>query len=155
MASALLVLAAGHTLVSATAASAPGAAGLGRGLRLRPPSTAGAPPAGLWAPTLGAAGGGGYVFLKHIRKAGGTTLRKVLINAIQYHNESRQDTAALPPPPVVLYEQEWGAMDRNCPVQDPVRWGRALKVVSLRDPVSRQLSEFFYAGDQLFTYILM
>jgi hypothetical protein len=46
---------------------------------------------------------------------------------------------------VYYVEQEFDAMDHQCPTLDP-RWRDSLRIVTLRHPVERIVSEFFYSG---------
>lgn len=82
---------------------------------------------------------GGILFFKHIRKAGGTSLRRYLDNAINYTRQS------MPSSNIAAVEQEFSAMPWNCSVVDS-RWEKTLSIVSLRNPIDRHLSEFFYSG---------
>mmetsp|Transcript_63285 Transcript_63285/g.187091 ORF Transcript_63285/g.187091 Transcript_63285/m.187091 type:complete len:436 (-) Transcript_63285:29-1336(-) len=91
---------------------------------------------------------GGYIFLKHIRKAGGTTLRTYLADVMIYH-EMRQESSANVPirrgGNVSYFEQEFFSMDHHCPDIDP-RWNDTLSIIALRHPIERHISEFFYSG---------
>eukprot|EP00804_Cyclotella_cryptica_P009965 CCRYP_015408-RA/>CCRYP_015408-RA protein AED:0.22 eAED:0.15 QI:0/0/0/1/0/0.5/2/0/502 len=127
---------------------------------------------------------GGYLFFKHIRKAGGTTLRSYFRHVLQYHGYDGTfpkvfrgvNRTRFPPYlleeydsivakstvrtntklgdghsggkteyPVYYIEQEFDAMDHQCPTLDP-RWQDSLRVITLRHPVERIVSEFFYSG---------
>jgi hypothetical protein len=46
---------------------------------------------------------------------------------------------------VSYYEQEFAAMDWQCSEFDP-RWNLTISITALREPISRQISEFFYSG---------
>lgn len=94
----------------------------------------------------------GYVFFKHLRKAGGTTVRDFLIQAMQYNGEHREEailqtrnSTLNEKMSVVYYEQEFTSMDWQCPQVDE-RWKATMSVIALRHPIERQLSEFFYSG---------
>ena len=97
---------------------------------------------------------GGYLFFKHIRKAGGTTLRSYFHDVFQYHNLSRSvgDFRSLNKRrrrngeyTIHYVEQEFQAMDWQCPNVDP-RWKESLRIVTLRHPIERHMSEFFFSG---------
>lgn len=47
---------------------------------------------------------------------------------------------------VTYYEQEFYALDFQCPVVDAERWRDTLSVVAIRHPIERHLSEFFFSG---------
>jgi len=47
---------------------------------------------------------------------------------------------------ITYYEQEFYAMDWQCPTADADRWRDTLSVVALRHPIERHLSEFFFSG---------
>ena len=95
---------------------------------------------------------GGYVYFKHLRKAAGTSMLAYLKKVINYHCEEvncekkysggkKNDTIY----PWMVYHQEWRAMPRECPFHDPL-WNKSINVIVLRNPIDRQLSEFFYSG---------
>ena len=86
----------------------------------------------------------GYIFNKHLRKCGGTTLRAYLEDVTLYYHNLRQGGGQLGN--VTYYEQEAYAMDWQCPKHDARRWRDSLSVIALRHPVERHLSEFFYSG---------
>lgn len=103
----------------------------------------------------------GYIFNKHLRKCGGTTLRQYLEDVCLYYQNLKQHAATLEmddsdaPDPIMnaqqignvtYYEQEAYAMDWKCPKHDAQRWRDSLSVVALRNPIERHLSEFFYSG---------
>ena len=98
---------------------------------------------------------GGYVFFKHIRKAGGTTLRAYIRNVFDYHGLSRNvsdleqimtnQTNLRNNYDISYAEQEFEPMDWACPVVDP-RFQESLNIVVLRHPIERHLSEFFFSG---------
>ena len=135
---------------------------------------------------------GGYLFFKHIRKAGGSALRDYFQNVFEYHNNSRtcdklyqedlddaqfeifiahlkdakrrinlamkkrqeRKSSTISNTTITMdesyykvhyVEQEFVTMDWKCPSVDP-RWKDSLSVISLRHPVERIMSEFFYAG---------
>jgi hypothetical protein len=85
---------------------------------------------------------GGYLFFKHIRKAGGTTLYGYLERVMQYHHALKQQNASSScsnnkqQGEVSYYEQESHAMDWRCPQIDD-RWNDALSIISLRHPIER------------------
>lgn len=126
----------------------------------------------------------GYIFFKHIRKAGGTAVRNYIHEAMKHHghgtlrqlvkshtqqqvtrhfsfllqaqrdliqnyynNTSNTTNAARrnAVPKVYYIEQEWLSMDWKCRANDP-RWNNALSIISLRHPIERHLSEYFYSG---------
>jgi len=109
---------------------------------------------------------GGYVFFKHIRKAGGTTLRTYIRNVFEYHGlsrdvadyenmrevaTSRNQTSAtgLSSKYDISYvEQEYLPLDWQCSRIDP-RWQESLNIIVLRHPIERHLSEFFFSGVSL------
>ena len=94
----------------------------------------------------------GYIFNKHLRKCGGTTLRQYLEDVCLYYQNLKQrvDDSVAPKSQkignVTYYEQEAYAMDWQCPKHDAQRWRDSLSVVALRSPIERHLSEFFYSG---------
>ena len=97
---------------------------------------------------------GGYLFLRHNRKAGGTSLRAYFRDVLAYHNITRnlddwraaKDGAKQPDHYQVHYiEHEFQAMDWQCPSVDP-RWNESLSIIVLRHPIERHLSEFFFSG---------
>jgi len=96
---------------------------------------------------------GGYLFFKHIRKAGGTSLRDYFRDAMAYHNVTRNiaDWKAMnrgkgtSEYQIHYVEHEFQTIDWQCPSLDP-RWRESLRVVVLRDPIERHLSEFFFSG---------
>lgn len=94
----------------------------------------------------------GYIFNKHLRKCGGTTLRAYLEDVTLYYHNLRQGGDGAPAyrngqlGNVTYYEQEAYAMDWQCPKHDARRWRDSLSVIALRHPVERHLSEFFYSG---------
>ena len=94
-----------------------------------------------------------FIFFKHIRKAGGTSMREFIADAICYHNDTCLRLADNVRTPRILrgnnvtyYEQEFRAFHWQCPEVDAHRWNRTLSVVVLRYPISRHISEFFYSG---------
>ena len=90
----------------------------------------------------------GYIFNKHLRKCGGTTLRQYLEDVCLYYQNLKQhvDDSDAQIGNVTYYEQEAYAMDWQCPKHDAQRWRDSLSVVALRSPIERHLSEFFYSG---------
>ena len=96
----------------------------------------------------------GYIFNKHLRKCGGTTLRQYLEDVCLYYQNPKQHATTLEMDDatskqignVTYYEQEAYAMDWQCPKHDAQRWRDSLSVVALRNPIERHLSEFFYSG---------
>ena len=106
---------------------------------------------------------GGYVFFKHIRKAGGTTLRTYIRYVFEYHGLSRDvadyenmraaatshnqtNTTGLSSKYDISYsEQEYFPLDWQCSRIDP-RWEESLSIIVLRHPIERHLSEFFFSG---------
>jgi len=131
-----------------------------------------------------------YLFFKHIRKAGGTSLRTFFFTVLEYHDQSR--TFDLSPVAAEFFEsgayensrggefrkgffenkkaktqkknqrrgrrgrkdrtyevhyveQEFDAMDWQCPSTDP-RWKDSLRIITLRHPIERHFSEFFFSG---------
>ena len=105
----------------------------------------------------------GYIFNKHLRKCGGTTLRQYLEDVCLYYQNLKEHAATLdvddsdaPGPKMIAhaqqfgnvtyYEQEAYAMDWQCPKHDAQRWRDSLNVIALRNPLERHLSEFFYSG---------
>ena len=127
----------------------------------------------------------GYVFFKHIRKAGGTAVRNYIHEAMKHHghgtlrqlvkrytqqevtrhfpfllqaqkdliqnyyNNTNNTTNAASKnavPKVYYIEQEWSSMDWKCRANDP-RWNKnTLSIITLRHPIERHLSEYFYSG---------
>lgn len=81
----------------------------------------------------------GYFFFKHIRKAGGTTLRGYFKDVFAYHgitHITRDDYSKIrkgrrAPPDVLYVEHEFQTLDSKCANVDE-RWDRSLKVVTLR-----------------------
>lgn len=104
----------------------------------------------------------GYVFFKHIRKAGGTTLRSYLRNVFEHHGLSRnvsdyeqmitnQTNIHLRNKYDISYvEQESVPLDWQCSAVDP-RWQESLSIIVLRHPIERHISEFFFSGMTLKT----
>ncbi|KAL7466437.1 hypothetical protein ACHAXS_006737 [Conticribra weissflogii] len=95
---------------------------------------------------------GKYLFFKHIRKAGGTTLRSYFNDVFLYHRKprglkefGRSKRRQSDPDAVYYVEQEFSTMDYNCPIVDP-RWNNSLRIITLRHPIERHLSEFFFSG---------
>ncbi len=100
---------------------------------------------------------GGYVFFKHIRKAGGTSLRRYLRDVFEFHGCSRSESIyeqmmtnqtnfQLRNKCDVNYvEQEFEPLDWQCSIVDP-RWQDSLSIAVLRHPVERHMSEFFFSG---------
>mmetsp|Transcript_20768 Transcript_20768/g.43666 ORF Transcript_20768/g.43666 Transcript_20768/m.43666 type:complete len:459 (+) Transcript_20768:55-1431(+) len=98
---------------------------------------------------------GKYLFFKHIRKAGGTTLRSYFNDVFSYHGRTRNkedfDQSITKSRPdesddVIYYvEQEFSTMDYKCPIIDP-RWNNSLRIITLRHPIERHISEFFFSG---------
>lgn len=89
---------------------------------------------------------GGFIYFKHLRKAAGTSVRRYLETVIEYHYQNEINITPNPPKtPWLMYHQEWSAMPWNCPSRDPL-WNKSINVIVLRDPIERQLSEFFYSG---------
>ncbi|KAL7479777.1 hypothetical protein ACHAW6_005497 [Cyclotella cf. meneghiniana] len=94
---------------------------------------------------------GAYFFFKHMRKAGGTSLRSYFRDVFQYHGVSctRDDYGRMKKrgkaPEILYVEHEFQTMDSECPLHDP-RWERSLRVVTLRHPIERHMSEFFFSG---------
>ena len=82
----------------------------------------------------------GYLFFKHIRKAGGTSVRSYIAKVL-WHLQEQASSKIVPR----FFEQEFGTMDRNCPRIDP-RWNRTLSIIVMRNPLERHISEFFYSG---------
>ena len=117
----------------------------------------------------------GFLFFKHIRKAGGSALRAYFTHVFEYHNSIREfkgkgiNPKEFSPGEVFNHywehkwfvknsnqkqragydinyvEQEFDTMDWKCPEIDP-RWENSLSVITLRHPVERHMSEFFYSG---------
>lgn len=83
---------------------------------------------------------GGYLFFKHIRKAGGTTLYSYLERVMQYHHALVQQNSSYSwsndKGEISYYEQESHAMDWRCPKVDD-RWNDTLSIISLRHPIER------------------
>ena len=108
---------------------------------------------------------GGYVFFKHIRKAGGTTLRTYIRNVFEHHglsrdvadyenmravatahNQTNTNATGLSSKYDISYsEQEYFPLDWQCSRIDP-RWKESLSIIVLRHPIERHLSEFFFSG---------
>ncbi|KAL3781785.1 hypothetical protein HJC23_009215 [Cyclotella cryptica] len=101
---------------------------------------------------------GAYFFFKHMRKAGGTSLRSYFRDVFQYHgvNCTRDDYGSIKKrgkvPEILYVEHEFQTMDSECPLHDP-RWERSLRVVTLRHPIERHMSEFFFSGPGTKFYI--
>lgn len=86
---------------------------------------------------------GGYLFFKHIRKAGGTTMYAYLERVMQYHHDLsiQQNLSSVcsnnnQQGGVSYYEQESHAMDWRCPQIDD-RWNDTLSIIALRHPIER------------------
>ncbi|KAL7554878.1 hypothetical protein ACHAWF_018695 [Thalassiosira exigua] len=95
---------------------------------------------------------GGYLFFRHTRKAGGTSLRVYFRDVMGYHNITRSDNdwRASKKAQKVKYqvhyiEHEFQSIDWQCPNVDP-RWQESMRIIVLRHPIERYLSEFFYSG---------
>jgi hypothetical protein len=100
---------------------------------------------------------GGYVFFKHIRKAGGTTLRAYIRNVFEHrglsHDVSDYEKMITNQTHLNLrnnygisyVEQEFVPLDWKCSAIDP-RWQVSLNVIVLRHPIERHMSEFFFSG---------
>ena len=96
---------------------------------------------------------GGYLFFRHMRKAGGTSLRVYFHDVMLYHNITRNVNdfrgvkGGREPPNYQVYyiEHEFIPMDWRCPSVDP-RWTESLRIIVLRHPIERHLSEFFFSG---------
>jgi len=115
---------------------------------------------------------GGYLFLRHMRKAGGTTLRVYFHDALLHHNITRstddfrsyksltkeqmekRKTKTQKKDEVIVdsnhyqvhyIEHEFLPMDWKCPSIDP-RWKESLRIIVLRHPIERHLSEYFFSG---------
>mmetsp|Transcript_7703 Transcript_7703/g.16851 ORF Transcript_7703/g.16851 Transcript_7703/m.16851 type:complete len:456 (-) Transcript_7703:2463-3830(-) len=95
---------------------------------------------------------GKYLFFKHIRKAGGTTLRSYFNDVFLYHGKprgmkeyGRSRRRPSEPDAVYFVEQEFSTMDYKCPIIDP-RWNNSLRIITLRHPIERHISEFFFSG---------
>lgn len=80
----------------------------------------------------------GYFFFKHIRKAGGTTLRSYFRDVFKYHgiqHITRDDYFKIKKgtssPDVLYVEHEFQTMDSEC-ANDDGRWNRSLRVITLR-----------------------
>ena len=110
---------------------------------------------------------GGHVFFRHMRKASGTSMLHYLAHVIRYRLLNQTSAARTTPPandsspiqkmtimekkirPVLkwfLYHQEFGAMPWKCPTIDKERWESTFSVIVLREPIDRQVSEFWYSG---------
>ena len=83
---------------------------------------------------------------------GGTSLRVYFRNVLLFHNISKEitDWQALkhkdPDRYFINYiEHEFQTIDWQCPNIDP-RWRESLRVIVLRHPIERHLSEFFFSG---------
>lgn len=96
---------------------------------------------------------GGYLFFRHTRKAGGTSLRDYFRDVMLYHNITRtmddwkaiKDGQQTPEYQVHYIEHEFLTLDWQCPHIDP-RWRESIRIVVLRHPIERHLSEFFFSG---------
>jgi hypothetical protein len=100
---------------------------------------------------------GGYVFFKHIRKAGGTTLRAYIRNVFEHRGLSRdvsdyeqmitnQTNLNFRNKYDISYvESEFVPLDWKCSAIDP-RWQVSLNIIVLRHPIERHMSEFFFSG---------
>jgi hypothetical protein len=81
---------------------------------------------------------GRYFFFKHIRKAGGTSLRSYFRDVFGYHgiSYSRDDYPKIRhgkrvPPEILYVEHEFQTMDSDCAVHDS-RWYNSLRIITLR-----------------------
>ena len=97
---------------------------------------------------------GKYLFFKHIRKAGGTSLRSYFHDVFDYHGltrnmqefqRSKNKTWKENKNIIHYIEQEFQTMDWQCPNADP-RWNDSLRIITLRHPIERHISEFFFSG---------
>ena len=100
---------------------------------------------------------GGYLFFKHIRKAGGTSLRAYMRDVLAYHGITRNMKAfenakitertgnKTDKYQIYYIEHEFLTMDSECPNVDP-RWQESIQIIALRQPIERHLSEFFFSG---------
>ena len=80
----------------------------------------------------------GYFFFKHIRKAGGTSLRSYFHDVFNYHGvryTTRDDYSRIHKgkiiPDVLYVEHEFQTMDSECASVDG-RWDKSLRVITLR-----------------------
>ena len=80
----------------------------------------------------------GYFFFKHIRKAGGTSLRSYFRDVFNYHGvkyTTRDDYPKIHKgrvtPGVLYVEHEFQSMDSECASVDG-RWDKSLRVITLR-----------------------
>ena len=94
---------------------------------------------------------GGYLFFRHMRKAGGTSLRDYFRDVMLYHNITRNlddfRDAKYPSTHYQVHyiEHEFQPMDWKCPIVDP-RWNESMRIIVLRHPIERHLSEYFFSG---------
>mmetsp|Transcript_29784 Transcript_29784/g.61891 ORF Transcript_29784/g.61891 Transcript_29784/m.61891 type:complete len:498 (+) Transcript_29784:220-1713(+) len=102
---------------------------------------------------------GGIFFFRHIRKAGGTSLRRYFQQVMEHHNqvfaaawpytngkvETLDELLGKDNPKILYVEEEFHPMSYDCPATDP-RWRDTLSVTVLRHPIERHMSEFFYHG---------
>lgn len=92
-----------------------------------------------------------------IRKAGGTSLRAYFRDVLGYHGITRNmndyskakrlELAGNKTGNYQIYyvEHEFLTMDSHCPNVDP-RWKESIRIIVLRHPLERHLSEFFFSG---------
>lgn len=104
---------------------------------------------------------GGILFHQHTRKTGGTAVRKLLRDfelcpPIKNHGHTVL-YSSLPPSDVRrsvhCTEMEWGAVnphlcfENNALIEEASQQGQGvLAITTIRDPLSRHISDFFYAG---------
>jgi len=102
---------------------------------------------------------GGIFFFRHIRKAGGTSLRLYFQQVMEHHKqvfaaawpytdgkiETLDHLLGKDNPKILYVEEEFRPMSYDCPATDP-RWRDTLSVTVLRHPIERHMSEFFYHG---------
>ena len=98
-----------------------------------------------------------YIFFKHLRKASGTSTRRMLISALNGTNKTQRfhlkEANNYLPANVHYYEQEWGALDKTCIRRLGQTWSNMLSIVVIRDPLERLWSEFWYAGTKEKTWM--
>jgi hypothetical protein len=101
-----------------------------------------------------------FLYFRHLRKAAGTTVHTYLNKVAVYHETLRRQRHGIPQQKsaggivprsnpnkgmVVYATLEFNSMDGQCPFVD-TKWKDTLSVISLRHPVERTISEFFYSG---------
>lgn len=108
-------------------------------------------------------GRGGFVFLKHMRKAGGTTLRRLisehacsawradqpLNKSLGRGEELSSSSSSSSLPPIGVYADEMRIIDDAHGITKARQnnWGPFLVATAMREPISRIISSYWFEGD--------